>query len=447
MEELNFIMVCLEWMAAGLIGYASVLYAKSSMKGKKLATAKLGNELIGMNGNMGMQISKENTLSKKSSKEHIAVIAKTRAGKTTSIFIPNLLQNHLRGSIIVSDPKEEIYNLTSKYQKSIGRKVILYKPMEGTVEYNPLQNCKNEREIFQLSQSLLINGSLTYELKTGRKSGGAEWLQMAQPLLTASLLDQNTIPKALGLILSKSYDELDQYFLSKKQSVKTQYNIFKTSLESPKTAASIINTLVTNLSLFTDNLKINHSDFTAEQLRQEETILYISYPEQYANYLSPLMASIYSQLISHLIESKGLDIYFMFDEFCNIGQLSNFSTTISTAASRDIGFLLCLQSITQLKQLYGVENALSILNNCTTKIFLPGLSDVDSLRYGSELCGEEEIEILENERTHKVKKPLFTMDEIRRLKDKTELIISNNKSPIVANQNIYYEQKKYLEVI
>ena len=444
MEELNFIQSCLGWMALGIIGYGGIKYFRGS---KKIATAKLGNELIGMNGDRGIQISKDHTLSKKASKEHIGVIAKTGGGKTTGIFIPNLLQNHIRGSIIVSDPKGEIYNLTSNYQKSIGRNIILYKPMEGDISYNPLGQCKNDREIIRLAQTLLMNGALSYELKTGKQIGGAEWLQMAQSLLAAALLDQNTIPKAIRLILSKDNEELDEYFLSKKESIKTQYMVFKTSLDSPKTASSIKNTLATNLSLFLDKLNVNNSDFSAGQLRKEETILYISYPENYSNYLSPLMASVYSQLIDKLLEKEGLDIYFMLDEFCNVGKLSDFQTTISTARSRNISFTLCLQSITQLKQIYGISNALSILNNLTTKIILPGLSDIDTLKYASELCGEEEIDITENNKSHKGKKLLFTPDEIRRLEDKKELIISNNKRPIVADQNIYYEQAKYKECL
>jgi type IV secretion system protein VirD4 len=420
-------------------------------KGNKLATARNGSksDIKDLIGQDGLHISKNYQLTEKQCNGHVAIIAPTRAGKSTSIFIPNLLENYLRGSIIVPDPKQELYKLTSKYQKSIGRKVIVYKPLEKKIQYNPLKECRNELEVKQLGQNLLINGALSFELNTGKKAQGIEWLLMASSLLNAALLHiypHGTIKNALELILSNDNDELEQILTKSKKSVITQYMVFKTSLESPKTMASIKNTLASYLQLFLDDLAIDFSDFNFNKFREEETIIYIQYPENKSIYLSPLMACFYSQAVDHLIDDykeNSLPIWILADEFCNQGQWSNFAINMATAGSRHINFVLCMQSTTQLKQIYG-ENYLSILNNANTKVILPGITDINTLNWIAELCGFKEVAITENKITHKVKTQLFDISEVRRIATGKELILITNRQPIIDEQNIYYKQEKYL---
>lgn len=447
------LMVKLLYLVLGGCGlWAGVLAALGSRN--KLATAKHGTskDIKDLKGTDGLHISKKHILTEKQCNGHTVIIAPTRAGKSTSIFIPNLLENNLRGSIIVPDPKGELFKLTSKYQQSIGRKVIQYKPLENKIQYNPLKECRNELEVKQLGQNLLINGALAFELSTGKKAQGIEWLLMASSLLNATLLHlypNGTIQNAVELILSHDNDELDQIFMNGKKSVLRQYMVFKTSLESPKTMASIKNTLASYLQLFLDDLAINYSSFNFNKFREEETIIYITYPENKSIYLSPLMACIYSQAIDHLIDDYKEDsfpVWILGDEFCNLGQWSNFNTNMATAGSRHINFVLCLQSTTQLKQIYG-ENYLSILNNCNNKILLPGISDINTLNWIAELCGLEEINILQDNKNVKTKKQLFDISEVRRIETGKELILITNRQPILDEQNIYYNQEKYLNNI
>jgi type IV secretion system protein VirD4 len=129
------------WMILGsLVVYGGILGANSTRN--KLATAKHGtrSDIKDLLGNDGLKISKKYRLSEKQCNGHTVVLAPTRVGKTTSIYIPNLLENNLRGTLIVPDPKTEIHELTSKYQQSIGRKIIVYKPLDKKIQYNPLKD-------------------------------------------------------------------------------------------------------------------------------------------------------------------------------------------------------------------------------------------------------------------------------------------------------------------
>lgn len=447
MDELELINKLLKIILAGLAIETGI---KIKSKRNKLGTSRIGKDLGRFGGNDGIRLSKNYQLSEKASQEHIFLVGPSGEFKTTGLLIPNLLSPDLKGSIIVSDPKGELHRLTHKFQKQY-RKVLVYKPLEKGLGYNPLANCRNDREVKELAQTLLINGALSMEISTGKQAQGVEWLQMSESLLTAALLyskQQNgSIQTALKIILYATPQMLDDIFYETNDNIRNHYLIFKSCMESPKTASSIKVTLGSNLSLFTDDrLNIINNDFDVESFRKEPTILYITYPENKSTYLAPLMSCMYSQIINRLIDiytDDSLPIYFLGEEFAHLGSLDNFVSNIATARSRKISFFLCLQSITQLEQIYGKKNTLSILNNCKSKIIMPSLTDPVTLDYFSKICGEQEIIVQQQERNIKAKKSLFTSDELRRIYDDELLLVIGNKYPILDKKNFYFKSDIY----
>ncbi len=448
----------------------SCYFKNKTSKVDKLATSFIAskNSIEDVTGDTGLILSKDIQLKEKYDFEGSVTFGPTGSGKTTSFFFPNLLSNDLKGSIIVTDPKEELFKLTSKYQEKVcGRKVLKFSPLEPQIseKYNLLISCKDDSEVVELASTLLFNGALSIELTTGKKTGGAEWIQMAEPLLAAALLyaknlehPYNNIEFAFKLIINLDMDQLER-LISNSNNIDaiTQFNIFKTVRGADRTEGSIKITLASNLKLFTDH-KINasgiKSTFNIEQLRIEPTILYLTYPENKAAYIAPFIAPFFSQCMNKLIENYtdyNQNIHLFFDEFANIGMLSNMSTNVSTIRSRKISMNICLQSVTQLFQVYGRENGKAILNNLKTKIILPGLSDIDTTNYLSNLCGNKEITICntnvtKQSTTHsysKTKIKLFEDSELRCLEDNQLLIVTSNKQPILTTQNRYYENNIY----
>ena len=439
-------------------------------KADKLATAYVddGLELEDILGEDGIILSKDLQLKEKYDFEGSVTFGPTGSGKTTSEFIPNLLSNDLKGSIIVTDPKGELFKLTSKYQEKVcKRRVLKFSPLEPdkSEKYNLLTSCKDNSEVVELASTLLINGALSIELSTGKKTGGAEWVQMAEPLLAAALLyarDQeypfNNIELAFKLIINLDTEQLDILFSqSDNIDIRTQWSIFKVVGKADRTEGSIKITLASNMKLFTDyrvNMTGAESTFDLESFRKIPTIIYVTYSENKSSYLAPYIAPFFSQAINKLLDNyndESLPVTTLFDEFGNIGMLNNMSINVATIRSRRISMNICLQSITQLYQVYGRENAKAILNNLKTKIVLPGLSDIDTLNYISSLCGDKEITICnttvnKQSTTHsysKTKVKLFENSELRCLKENEMLMVISNKQPVITTQNRYYENERY----
>lgn len=462
----NFLLLTL----GALGGLGVVLTAiRASYRADKLSSNILGKykELKSLFGDDGLRISKNMQLKKEQDYEGVCMIAPTGAGKTSTLFLNNLLENKIRGSLIVTDPKGEIYELTSGYQQHFcGRKVykIDFTNIDSSERYNLLANCKDSEEVIRLASDLLMNGSLSIELGSGKKIGGVEWIQMAEPLLAAVLLyvrtlkkPFNTIEFALQLVLNLNNTQIKSLIeKSKNIDALTQYNIFLMVGGADKTEGSIKITLASNMKLFTtkDVNKISiDTTFDIEKFREEESILYVIYPERKSTYLSPFIAPLFSQFINKLLDKyekdKSLPVHFLFDEFGNIGMISDMKTNVATIRSREISFTICLQGITQLQQIYGIDNSKTILNNLKTKIVLSGLSDIDTLNYISNLCGTKEITVKSvttngekrTETYSKATKKIFADGELRTINSSIGVFIVSNKMPVVDEIVPYYESK------
>jgi type IV secretion system protein VirD4 len=435
----------------GLIAYKGLKKTR-----KKLATSKLGSkkDMGRLTGIDGLILSKELQLSFNKTLEGTCVIAPTGEGKTTSIFMPNLLSNYLpKSSIVITDPKKEMWNLTSEYQRSIGRTPILLEILGDEGHYNPLTECSNFTEIKDLASNLLQNGELAIQLASGRTGGESTWINSAIPLWCATLLMCKTISGALKVLINTPSLELANMFENcGNEDALEQFRIFQSSNGSPKTMSSIVSTLLSSLQLFTDHNIIkttSKSDFKPSDLREHPIALYIVYDEAKANYLSPFLSVFYTQLIDKIMYSEGLPVLFFLDEAQNIGRISNLSQTVAVGRSRGLGFILCLQNLVRLYDVYGKNNTTTILNCLKTKCILPSLSDFEALTYLSNLCGDTQITTTstsDQKTSHsETTRKLFTPDEIRRIGDDKVLIIPHNKLPFLDDQNTYYTQKRYTD--
>lgn len=435
-----------------------------------LGSAQLGStkKLNGLTGTDGMLLSKKVQLNSNACFEHIAIIGPTGAGKSSTFFIPNLLNLPPEASIVISDPKGELYQKTKDYNESIGRKCILFAPLEPkhSSYYNPIEIANSVTEIREIAQNLLINGANAIALATGKSGGGdSEWINMSVPLWTAALLfckteggELGNINAALNLILEKDEKELDFIFTNASKDVQSQYNIFKMSSGSEKTVSSIKTVLASNLQLFTDPNIVTvtqKSEFHPYILKDVPTAIYIMCPERRSSYASPFMSVFYSQVINKIMEYKGKDlpVYMMLDEFANIGMIPNFGQLAATCRSRKLSLTVGIQGIEQLYQNYGKENGDSILNNLKSKIFYPGLAPATA-QVASQLSGFTTVAVKsksegkeKNSKSTSMsyqRRELLDADEVRRLPGDEILLVLHNREPLIDKQNRYYENKTFL---
>lgn len=439
--------------------------SKHNEKGsKKLGSSKFASlkELNNVTGTDGLIIGEKVRLSMDHSFSHHGLVGVTGSGKSSSYFIPNLISNP-KTSFIVTDPKGELFEKTAKENMKQGKRVLVFSPFkEETLKYNPLLLCKNITEIRELAQSLLANGNASVEAITGQKSGGSEWINMSTPLLTAFLIfvreldaPKNTVTYALDLIIENDIETLEFILEGSNEAAVKQFNIFMQSAGSEQTASSIKSVLSSNLQMFVDPLITNltsENEIDPRMLREKPTVLYVVVPEQKSDFMAPLMASFYSQMIGRLMEVDGAPIYMFLDEFANIGVINNIDKYLAVVRSRKISISIGIQSLNQLKQRYGQDASGTILDNLKTKSILPG-SAFETANYFSQLIGNEEVSSTSSNFSgkdksyseNKQRKELMSADEIRRLPDGKILVLTDNKNPFLDNQERYYLKEEYVK--
>ncbi len=115
------------------------------------------------NRNKGLLLDGESLkLSEQESFQNVCVIARVGAGKTSRYIIPNVLTRaREKCSMVINDPKGEVYEQTSGYLASCGYEVILINPENPSLShcFNPLAEAKNDIEREQIAEILVKCGN------------------------------------------------------------------------------------------------------------------------------------------------------------------------------------------------------------------------------------------------------------------------------------------------
>ena len=158
---------------------------------------------------------------------------------------------------------------------------------------------------------------------------------------------------------------------------------------------NIVGGLNTRLQLFmTYKVRrvISNDDIRLANIGAEKTALFLIISDDNASMqlLSSLLLSFLFKDLKEAFDAVGgegrIPVNVVADELANTGVWPNFEKTIATARSRKIAVSLILQSFPQLTQLYGEENAETIIGCCNTMLVL-GCNDKYTAEYISDKSG------------------------------------------------------------
>lgn len=158
---------------------------------------------------------------------------------------------------------------------------------------------------------------------------------------------------------------------------------------------NIVGGLNTRLQLFmTYKVRrvISNDDIRLANLGAKKTALFLIISDDNASMqlLSSLLLSFLFKDLKEAFDAVGgegrIPVNVVADELANTGVWPNFEKTIATARSRKIAVSLILQSLPQLTQLYGEENAETIIGCCNTMLVL-GCNDKYTAEYISDKSG------------------------------------------------------------
>ncbi|MCB0515539.1 MAG: type IV secretory system conjugative DNA transfer family protein [Bacteroidetes bacterium] len=406
----------------------------------------------------GLVVDGNNRISSDLSYKHVAVIAPSGMGKTSSYVMPNLLATDANTAVsyVVTDPKGEMYEQCAEHLRKMGYNIVVFDVNNAAYNtYNPLKRAESDEDINKVAQ-ILVNATLE------GGSGDRFWNDNAMMLLvmlirvlknygrikgTADYYNLHNLRHLLNNLGENGYELVsfvNEY--APDAELIDEYRAF--CMQSERVFSSTVATARTALKdvAIQETKRLTASDtISFEQLRTEKTVLFVVVPPSDVQYYRFLLTLLYSQLFSFCERSEGLPLYFLLDEFGNLGKIPSFDKLITTLRSKQCSISLILQDMAQLETVYGKQGASTIINGgCNSKLIFGGVQNLETLTIISKLMGEKTIDRPEKDDTGaKIGRLLMTPDEIRRMAENEVLFLSTNLPPLQAEVVPYFENERF----
>lgn len=386
---------------------------------------------------------------------NIIIVGGSGAGKTRSNIIPNILKNKEK-SLLVIDPKGELYEKTSQSKRDQGYEVHLvnFKNRDVSDRYNLFDYIRRDADAFKIADMMVNNAG------EGTKVKKDFWNQSQISVLQALILyvkyalppEQQHMGSVYNLanapleIIFESFMEFERRHIVRRA--------FATAIEklmgNPKTLSDVFQTLLQTLNpwQYDDVCHFTSAnDFLFEDLGKKKMIVYVIMPIA-DNEFKPLITTFFSQLFSELYRladnNYGVlpkSVMLHLDEFANVGKIPNFEERLSTTRSLGIEVTLILQDTSQLERTYGKEIAKEIINNCDMRLLLKA-NEFETAKYFSQLAGKTTIKVknksssngskssTKSESINYMGRDLITPDEVQRLKKNEQLLFIAGQYPL-----------------
>ncbi len=170
--------------------------------------------------------------------------------------------------------------------------------------------------------------------------------------------------------------------------------------QASSTRRCIASAFATKISKFRDSCarKIMCADsFSFDEMDSERpVVIFLAFKDEeglHYDLVSMFLSNLYTRLID-MARNRGGSLhrpcYFLLDEFGNLPKFNDFDKVISACGSRNLWFLLVLQSYAQLYRVYGKETAEIIKDNLNVHMFF-GTNNAETKREFSNECGKRTV--------------------------------------------------------
>jgi len=329
---------------------------------------------------------------------HSMILGMTRSGKTRNMLLQSICFTGLANeSMIISDPKGELYGYTAAFLRILGYEVMAldFKTPTKSHSYNFLQPIINMLKTGNTPKAVELIWDITSALVPTSNKGEPIWENGEASIIA-------------GAIMATVYDNQDKPALQNMTNVyhfiavMCQANekgvmplnlyvdrlpddhpakgLFAVAMTAPaRTRGSFVTAALGKLKLFTSPYVYNmtsKSDFNLADVGSKKHAIFIILPDGRDTYNSLASLFVYQQYQALLenADSNGgrlkVRTNFMLEEFGNFTKIPSFTQMLTVGGGRGIRLNLVIQSFSQLDEKYGKENADTIRDNCHCLVYL-----------------------------------------------------------------------------
>lgn len=383
---------------------------------------------------------------------HNMIIGSTGSGKSQALSFPFIRIMAKAGeSMIVTDPKGELYEGTAEDLRKRGYNIVILNfrdPQKGNC-WNPFSLPYKLYKEGNIDKSTELLEDLAKNILYDENNKGADpfWENTAADYFTGLSLalfddaDEEEINLNSINLMSTVGEEkmggntiIKEYFGDKPQNSGAYINAASTLMAPSETKGSILSVFKQKIKLFSsrDNLSemLSSSDFDMEDIGRKKTAVFIVVQDEkktYHSLVTIFLKQCYETLVRVAQETGGKLKYrtnFLMDEFANMPPLGDVDAMVSAARSRNIKLSFIIQNFSQLNDVYGKEKAETIRGNCGNTIYILS-TELAALEEISKMCGE--VKSKKEDKTDS--RPLVTVTDLQNMKEEEAIILRSRNRP------------------
>lgn len=320
---------------------------------------------------------------------HVAVIAPTRAGKTTRCVIPWLLEHD--GPAIVTSTKRDVLDATRAKRERQGRIWVFDAFGAETTSWSPELGCDDWSHALRQAQ-WLADASSDGDSEVARYWRG-EAAKLLAPLLHAAALDGRSIRDVLAWVDAQDTRPATKTLAGAGANA-AELQLRAVAELDPRNRGTTYMSAGSVLAAYRYP-ELEHATgdaFTPERfIKSAGDTLFLVAAERHQRLLAPMLVSLLSAVIHEAIETNTFAngtrrLRVLLDEAANVAPLPDMPRMLSQAAGHGIRIATVWQSLGQMRERYN-RGADTILANSTTKLLLGPITDDATRDYALGLSG------------------------------------------------------------
>lgn len=376
---------------------------------------------------------------------HALVCGPTGCGKSSSVFIPNLIERLSTSAIVTEatagNEAPDLYAKTAGFRERAGQNRIYYfNPDDLTSDQiNPIDGV-DSIDAAQMVARLIVEN-------TNTKGGGSSdpiWETSERHLLCVLALHAAGENGDLGMVrrlLREGPEGLDRILQRTKiKEARDEYHAFlRNSTEGFR--FGVFSGLMQRLNLWVNPRIVKLTEKTTidiNDLPNQLFTFYLAVPADRTE-LKPLAALAFNFILNLALRRQFTHPLALFlDEFTNFGFIPAIAEKLTIIRHRKIPAMLGIQDFVQLRKAYGNDDAALLFGQPGTKIFFKP-NDIETAKKISEALGQKTIVDRKmttsghmNER--ELGRPLLSASELMALDPSKAIAFTPATPPILVNR-------------
>jgi type IV secretion system protein VirD4 len=400
----------------------------------------------------------------------LVVFGPPQSGKSAGLAVGGLLE--WEGPAIASSIKTDVLQATIERRRSLG-KVFVFDPFglsgEVTAGWTPLAGARTFDGALEVAHRL----ASAAEVDQRSVESGEFWTVAAEQRLAPLLYAAARSGRGIDAVVRWGYGQgehelgltLEQLLRAarpdaERRDAQAAYDAAAAFRSQPdRTRGSIEGTVQALLRGYRWRRvqeSAARSDVTGPSLLGGDNTLYLVGDAKASRMLRPIFLALLAELIDHAYLDANLNggrlerpLLLCLDELGNVAPLPNLAEIASSAPSHNIQLVSVFHDLAQARARYG-RHAETVINSHRARMLLPGVADLDTLRYFSGLVGDHTAR--EQTRTtapgyqsrteSRARRSLAPPEQLRQLPEGHGLLVYGRLPPTIVRLRMWFSDRR-----